>query len=174
MDPRTRLARFIRWCMRDVTFHKHYPSTVVRQDGMFVDVQPDDEAIRGPGLSRVPLRIGVPGMTCTLADRARVLLSFDNGNPDQPAAALFDPGSVREVVFDGGTQALARQGDLVAVGGALTIATFMTNPPPIPPTPAPMMTGTPYLISFSPVPPTAVYADPLYGSIMTGRLEFKA
>jgi hypothetical protein len=171
MDPKSRLARFIRFVTRDTVYHKQYPSTVVRQDGMFVDVLPDDEKIRGVGQTRVPLRIGVPGITCTLADGARVLLSFDNGNPDQPAAALFDPGSVREVVFDGGTQAVSRMGDVVECGGAGTTIMLL----PIPPAAlGPVQSGVLYAVSFGvPVPPVQPQV-PLYGAIITGREEFQA
>lgn len=171
MDPKSRLARFIRLVMRDVTYHRQYPATVMRQDGMTVDLLPDDEKIRGVGLTRVPLRIGVPGMTCTLADRARVLLSFDNGNPDQPAAALFDPGTVRQVVFDGGTQAVSRMGDVVECGGLGT--TIMLIPIP-PATPGPVQTGVLYAVSFGPPVPPLQPQVPLYGAIITGREEFQA
>ncbi len=169
LDPKSRLARFIRLVMRDVTFHRHYVCTVEGQSGMTLDLKPDDERIAGAGLGAVPLRVGLPGFTVEVPQGARVLLSFDNGDPSKPAAALFDPGSVTSIRFADGTQAVARQGDLVESGGPGTVATFL----PIPPTPGgPMATGVPYLVSFA--LPTYPSPAPLYGSIATGRPEFQS
>ncbi len=172
LDPKSRLARFIRLVMRDVTYHKHYVCTVESQNGMTLDLKPDDERIAGAGLGAVPLRVGLPGFTVEVPQGARVLLSFDNGDPSKPAAALFDPGSVTRIVFDGGTQAVARQGDLVESGGVGTVVIFDL---PVPTgIPSPLTTLTPYLVSFGPMPPTAAFALPLYGSIATGRAEFQS
>jgi hypothetical protein len=163
--------RLVRAIMGDVRYHKQYPSTVQGQSGMTLDLLPDDETIRGPGgLSGVPLRIGLPGFTVQVPSGARVLLSFDEGNPAKPVASLFDPGSVTSIHFADGTQANARQGDLVVSGGVGLVATFSTPAGPVgaPPNNA-MVPGVPYLVSFSPVVPTLLKADPLYGSIATGN-----
>ena len=55
------LESFIRWVMRDTTYHKHYAATVQAQKGSVVDVLPDDDAIKGTGLQNVPIAWGVPG-----------------------------------------------------------------------------------------------------------------
>lgn len=169
------LERFVRWVMRDVTYHKHYPCTVQGQSGMTLDLLPDDPEIAGAGLGGVPLRVGLPGFVVQVPPGARVMLSFDNGDPKKPAAALFDPGSVTGIQFADGTQAIARQGDLVVAGGTGLVMTFSTPAGPIgaPPNNA-MVPGVPYLASFSPIIPTVASADPLYGSISTGRPEFTA
>jgi hypothetical protein len=168
VDPKGNLAAFVRWIMRDVTYHKHYPCTVVRQDGMLLDLKPDDPKIAGPGLGRVPLRVGLPGFTVKVPNGARVMLSFDNGDPAAPAASLFDPGSVTEITFADGSQAIARQGDLVESGGVGAMVTLLPVPPALA---GPVATGVPYLVSFGPPGPVQF---PLFGSIATGRLEFKS
>lgn len=168
MDSKSRFARIIRFVMRDVTYHKQYVCSVQSQDGMTLDLKADDEKIAGNGLGAVPLRTGVPGFTFEVAQGARVLLSFDNGDPSKPTAALFDPGSVISITFADGTQANARQGDLVVSGGVGTVVTFA----PVVPAGGPMVPGAPYLVSFSEVPPTPILASPLYGSVATGRQEF--
>lgn len=175
MDPKSRIARFIRFVMRDVTYHKQYPSTVKSQSGMTLDLLPDDAKIAGPGLGAVPLRVGLPGFTVEVPEGARVLLTFDNGDPSIPAAQLFDPGSVKGITFADGTQAVARQGDLVIAGGVGLLVTLVPLPPAVPAPPnAAVVCGVPHMISFSAVPPTPLKADPLYGSIATGRQEFQS
>lgn len=171
-DPKGRLARFIRFVMRDVTYHKQYPCTVVSQEGMTLDLKPDDDRIAGNGLGLIPLRVGLPGFTVKVPQGARVMLSFDNGDPSKPAASLFDPGSVTSISFGEGSQAVARQGDLTENGGVGT--TVMFDAPVPTGIPAPLMTLTPYLVSFGPTPPTVAFALPLYGSIASGRLEFQS
>jgi hypothetical protein len=169
MDPKSRLARCVRFIMRDVTYHKQYVCEVQSQDGMTVDLKPEDDKIAGAGLSAVPLRTGVPGFTFEVAQGARVLLAFDNGDPGKPFAALFDPGSIVSATFGEGSQAVARQGDLVKCGGTGTVATFFPIPPAAP---GPLATGVGYLISFA--LPVAPKQAPLYGAIATGRLQLKA
>lgn len=154
-------------------YHGLYPSTVLAQaaDGT-VDVLPDDEAVRGDGgLQGVKLRHGQAGFTQKVPAGARVLLGFEAGDPRKPYVALWEPGSVTETVYDNGTQAVARVGDLTQAGGVGTVVTFSPIPPAAP---GPMTTGVAYLVSFSPIPPTPVLADPLYGFITTGKNEFKS
>jgi hypothetical protein len=151
------LAAFIRWVMRDVTYHKQYPCTVQSQSGMTVDLMPDDESIAGSGLSGVPLRVGLPGWEVTLAPRSRVMLSFDNGDPKKPAAALFDPGSVIDLSFDGGTRGVARIGDPVLV--------FINPAIPIP------MTGT---VGGAPFVGTIQITSTVSGIIQSGNPKLRA
>jgi|SRR5215207_9946084 len=165
MDPKSRLARIVRFIMRDVTYHKQYVCSVQSQDGMTLDLKPDDAKLDGNGLGAVPLLVGLPGFTVEVPQGARVRLHFDDGDPTKPRASLFDPGSVTSIKFADGTQAVARQGDLVESGGVGTTVTFT----PVTPAAGPMVPSVPYLISFG---PTAQPQLPLFGSIATGRLEF--
>lgn len=176
LDPKSRLARFIRFVMRDVRFHKQYPCTVQAQSGQTLDLKPDDESLEGLGLGAVPLRVGLPGWEIEVPQGARVMLSFDEGDPSKPAAALFDPKSVTKITYADGSQPVGRLGDLVVSGGLGTTVTFSSLlglPIGAPPNNA-MVVGVPYLVSFSLVAPTLTEADPLYGSVASGREEMLA
>lgn len=106
------LERFIRWVTRDTKYHALYPCTVERQDANgLLELTPDDEAMRGGGLGEVPIRHGLPGFTVKVKAGARVLLGFEAGDPKRPYAALWEPGAVDEISFDGGTNPVACDGD---------------------------------------------------------------
>jgi hypothetical protein len=94
-----------------------YPSTVHSQseDGSTVDLLPDDDSIRGNGLQAVQLWHGLPGIVVKVPKGARVLLGFRNGAPDQPYAALWEPGQIESISFGGGTIPIARVGDSATV-----------------------------------------------------------
>ena len=111
------LARFIRWVMRDVRYHRMYPSTVQSQssDGSTVDLLPDDPTIKGDGLQTVPLRHSLPGVVVKVPVGARIMLGFQDGSPGKPYAALWEPGQIESISFGGGTQPIARVGDAAVV-----------------------------------------------------------
>lgn len=115
-DPREALASFIRWVMRDTRYHALYAATVEGQAADdTLDLRPDDESIRGQGLSGVPIRHGLPGVRVRVGAGARVKLGFENGDPAKPYAALWEPGAIESLEFDGGTRQVARVGDPVTV-----------------------------------------------------------
>jgi len=167
------LARFIRWVMRDVTYHKLYPAKVqLQHDDGTLDLYPDDESIRGRGLTAVKIRHGLPGCVVRVSAGAKVLLGFEGGDPYRPYAALWEPDSLESISFDNGTQALARVGDLVMSGGAGTpiIITVGATPVPVltPSGPGTIAPGTLIigLVSFSENPlAIGPFAEPLYGAI---------
>jgi len=97
---------------RRLDYHALYPSTIMRQAANgTLDLLPDDERMRGTGCQGIRLRHGLPGYTCTVPVATRALLGFEAGDPKRPYAALWDAGNVTEVVFDGGTEDVARTGD---------------------------------------------------------------
>jgi hypothetical protein len=122
-----RLTRAVGAIVRHLTAHLDYfalyPSKLVSQnsDGT-LELKPDDSRL--PGLSKVPIRYGIPGVTVKVASGARVLVGFEGGDPGSPVATLWELGSVTEMTIDastdikvnGGTQAVARQGDSVHAG----------------------------------------------------------
>ena len=98
-DPNRIFARLVRAIMRDTLYHAQYICTVQSQDADGnLDLLPDDERIRGTGLSRVPIRYGIPGVTARVVAGARVTLAFEAGDPSRPFAALWDPGVIEEIV----------------------------------------------------------------------------
>jgi hypothetical protein len=107
------------------------------QVGNNLDLLPDAEWLRGNGTSQVPIRHGVPGMACKVPPGARVLLSFDGGDPRKPYASLWE-GAAIEVSFAGGQQPIARVGDQVVV----TVAGVVAGPAAVTATGV-IMAGTP-------------------------------
>lgn len=115
-DARDALERLVRWVLRDTLYHAQYDATVQRQhsDGT-IDLLPDDERVRGSGLSRIPIRHGLPAVEVRVLVGSRVLLGFANGDPRRPYASLWDASSIESVSFNGGEAPIARKGDPVVV-----------------------------------------------------------
>jgi hypothetical protein len=112
-----------------------YPARVVsQQDDGSLDVKPDDTRW-GPGLSRVPIRHGLPGVNVRVRQGARVLVGFEGGDITRPFASLWEPGSLDTLTIEasvklllkapsvvaaeveGNARPVARLGDLVKVTG---------------------------------------------------------
>jgi hypothetical protein len=138
------LARFIRWVMRDVTFHVHYPATVevTRADGS-IDVTPDDEKIRGLGLPPLRAQPGLPGTEVRALKGARCLVGFRNGDPRAPYISAWSTGGLQLVSIDGGGAGVSGLADVVDVliPESLTVngvvSGVATPPPPAVPVPVP-------------------------------------
>lgn len=78
-----------------------------------VDVQPDDPKL--PPMSNIPLRIGVPGLDVTVAPGHRLAVGWEDGQPDRPMAALWEPGTQ-------GTKPLKEtfHAEVIELGGPVT------------------------------------------------------
>jgi len=149
-----------------------------------LQVFPDDGAV--PPMTSVPLRTGIPGLDVEVAQGARVLLAFEEGDPRRPIAlpafdrdldkllalritadteVSVDAPTVR-VCRDGGEVELsdtpanpvARVGDLVSVACDITFTAGVAAVTGVPPVP--------------PVPPGMLASAPGGGPISgnTGRL----
>lgn len=107
---------------------KFYGGTVLAQrpDGS-VDVRLDGQAVVGRGLDRVPVLMGAPGVRVRVLRGARVRVFFEDGDPQQPRAALWEEHHLEEISFDGGTRSVARVDDIVD-GGTLYVVTAGTPP----------------------------------------------
>ena len=70
-----------------------YSAKVTGQSGNELSVLPDDPRIRGSGLSKVPMRHGIPGLTVTVAPGSKCMIQFENGDPSLPYATLWPDGS---------------------------------------------------------------------------------
>ena len=94
---------------RSIDYARWYPCKVKAQnaDGT-LDLTPDDERIRGNGFQSIQISHGLPGVTFTVPTGGRVNLYFQNGDPKQPRAALWESSGVTEIVVDGGSQAVMR------------------------------------------------------------------
>jgi hypothetical protein len=77
-----------------IDYGRLYPAKVIAQNGDgSLELYPDDELVRGSGISQVPIRHGLPGVTVKVNAGARVALFFENGDPKKPAVALWPDGS---------------------------------------------------------------------------------
>lgn len=105
-----------------------------------VDIKPDSSRW-GAGLSRVPIRHGLPGVTVRVKQGARVRLSFAGGDERNPFVSLWDPGSLETITVVADTSVridapqiiwgteddarpVARAGDLIEV--------YLPAVPPLP------------------------------------------
>lgn len=160
------LARFIRWVLRDLTYHRLYAAKVVlqRSDGT-VDLDPEDEPMRGEGLQQVPIAVSVPG-TGVIVGETRCLFGFLNGDPKQPRVVAwpYQRDAAILKMADGGAP-VARVGDTVEplfpevivaqamIGGE----TDNPNPPPLT-LPVPNVPFTPPGVTVQIIPGPTVLA----------------
>jgi hypothetical protein len=139
---RDELATFIRRVTGRLDYQALYPGTVRAQDGSGrLDIELDAPTTMPP-LSGVPIRHGLPGVTVRVAAGARVMVTWERGDPSRPVATLWEPGSVVDIVVNGGTRHAARDGDSVSVE-IPTGAVLVSSPGGPTPNPAPLtLTGT--------------------------------
>jgi uncharacterized Zn-binding protein involved in type VI secretion len=164
------LLGIIRALLRATDLHAHYEARIVSQnDDGTLELAPDDARI--PGLSNVPIRYGLPGVSARVKPGGHVMVAFEAGDARRPVATLWnatalesieitasDTITVRAKLIDlsPGGLPVARQGDMVACGG-------VTPTPCLIQLPSGPNTGAPALatITFLPLP--------LYGTITSGN-----
>lgn len=76
---------------RRLDYTQLYPAVVVKQnsDGT-LQLLADSPTVRGTGHNNVRIRHGLPGVSVEVSAGARVRLGFENGQPSQPYAGLWD------------------------------------------------------------------------------------
>lgn len=119
------LTAFVRQVLSPTDYHALYPARVVAQSGQLLDLQPDDERL--PGVTGVPMRLGLPGVEVDVEPGSRVLLGFEGGDPSRPVATLWEADGVAEIRFGKGTKSVARVGDAVGIGGVAVPPTGMAG-----------------------------------------------
>ncbi|MBI2388632.1 MAG: hypothetical protein HYV09_03360 [Deltaproteobacteria bacterium] len=109
------LVSIIRSVMSEVDYHKPYPARVVVQDSDgTLQLKPDSDRI--PGLTGVPIRYGIPGVTARVPPGTRCIVEFENGDSRTPIVTAFEPGALIELSFDGGSRSIARVDDTADCG----------------------------------------------------------
>lgn len=164
---------------RRVDYMALYPSTVVKQanDGS-LEVLPDDQLIRGLGLTRVPIHHGFPGSGARVPKGARVLIGFRAGDPKRPYAALWEAGGpVTDVTLVNGSLPAARQGDMVSVPVSASVveliaANLLCAAPGSPPTLNPAAKSLALDGKPLPAPPDGTLT--WYGIVSSGNPQLKA
>ena len=120
------LASFVRSQVSGVDYLGMYACRVQGQAGQTLELHPDDTRL--PDLQGVPIRLGLPQAEVTVAVGSRVLLGWENGDPQRPFAGLWDLSTVTElrlngtsIVLNGGSMPVARVGDTVGASEAMGI-----------------------------------------------------
>ena len=77
---------------------------VASSDGKTLDVKPENEDISSTGMSQVPVRVGIPGLTAVVVPGTTsvVLIGFEGGDPSRPyCMPAWEMGaSVQKLAFD--------------------------------------------------------------------------
>jgi hypothetical protein len=114
-----------------------YPAKVVAQDALGeLSVIPDDPTVAGQGgMTKVPMRHGIPGLIVTIVPGSRCRVFFEDGDPSKPAAALWPDGSTVDSVSltctssmlgsSTATEPYVLGQQLLTILGALTVPTAM-------------------------------------------------
>lgn len=173
------LEQFVRRIVGKYDYAIPWACKVVTQNGDgSLELAPDDT--RMPGLSNVPIRYGAPGMTATVGNGARVIVEFENADPSKPVVTAWDLSSpLVMLTFGGGSQNVARIGDLAQGGGPGQMCTI-TLTLPAAGTPGGLLPGSSVtgFISFGATPPppdpSGLTAAPLYSVITTGATNVQS
>lgn len=92
------LVAIVRGVTQRLDFMASYRARVVSQnEDLSLELICDDQRL--PRMSRVPLRLGIPGITVKVAPGAYVLVGFEGGSPEAPRAELWESASVTELVL---------------------------------------------------------------------------
>jgi hypothetical protein len=105
-----------------IDYSRLYPAKVIRQSGDgTLEVLPDSPAIRGNGLTGIPIRHGIPGVRVTVPPGGKVLLFFEAGDPKLPGAMLWpDNSSVLSVELTCASE-LTITAPTVTINGSLNV-----------------------------------------------------
>ena len=147
-DLRRELATLIQRLTAPLAYQGLYPGTVRAQDGDTVSVELDPP-VDLPPLSGVPIRSGVAGVKVTVSSGARVVVTFERGDPSKPIAALWGDSSVTSLKVNGGSRGVARNADDVSVTiPPGTVLVPYAGPGPTPPG-TPVLNTTPITVTGS-------------------------
>lgn len=70
---------------------------VAQNANLTLEIKPDDP--RYPGISKVPIRAGLPGVWVRVAAGARAVLEFEDGDPGRPVVTAFEPDGMTTLSF---------------------------------------------------------------------------
>lgn len=160
------VRRLVRQFTAHVDLYAFYPAEVAAQnDDGTLEIKPLHKKLKG--LSRVPIRYGVPGFRAKVRQGSLVLLGFEAGEPEHPYATAFQNDSIEELTITASSKVVVRApqvflGDeqgaapLAAVGDLVEFAL-----PPLAP-----FSGT---IGGAPATGLITFTDTAQGYITSGR-----
>jgi hypothetical protein len=133
---RSVMERALEPIRQDSQYFKRYRCKVVSQgsDGR-VDVLVDDERMKGRGIQKCRVRVGIPGTRMEVPGGARCLVGWDDGDPALPYVDSWESSTAADdavITYPGGTRPAAGLGSMVRV-----ILPFVPMPAPGPPVPFP-------------------------------------
>lgn len=175
-DLAATFSSLVRRCLEDKLVGM-FRYRVVGMAGQRVQCQAVRKAAGLPDIAPISMWPGVAGAHAELANGAEVLVEFIEGDRSAPVITHFAGadgiGFVPvSLALAGGGPAAARVGDAISAGGPGTLITFQLDPPPPgPPSPVPLTTLVPYLVSFDPSPPTETVAAAVAGTITSGSAK---
>jgi hypothetical protein len=87
------LFAVIRAARPTLDYAAFYRAEVIAQSGdrRTVDVKPDDARL--PPMSKLKLRLGIPGATVKISPGAGVMVGWENADPQRPYVHSFDKGA---------------------------------------------------------------------------------
>jgi hypothetical protein len=95
---RAALQKIVRQMTRTMDFLAKVPAKVVSQNGDgSLELRPVEP--RWPGLSRIPIRYGVPGVRAKVKPGSIVAVEFENGDPAKPVATVWADESVADLTI---------------------------------------------------------------------------
>lgn len=98
----------------EAQYAKRYRCKVISQGGDGrVDVLVDDERMKGRGVAKCAVRVGIPGSTVTVPAGARCLVGWDDGDPALPYVSDWESGTAFTLIEVGESpRPVARIGDI--------------------------------------------------------------
>lgn len=94
------LAGFVRSVMSPVDYFALYGAKVIQQDSdLTLQLQPDDKRL--PGMTKVPMRLGIPNATAKVQPGARGLVGFADGDPSKPFWGPWESAQLTELNIGG-------------------------------------------------------------------------
>jgi hypothetical protein len=101
------LDRILEGKQQEIDYSRVYGAEVVGQneDGT-LELRPDTDLVKGGGLSKVPVLLGVPGSVQVPAG-ARCTVLWEGGDPTKPRALLFSTTALSLLMIGGGAQFVA-------------------------------------------------------------------
>lgn len=109
-------------------YYALYSGTVKAQsaDLTTVDVSPDNAAL-GSGFQRIPLRHGLPGCKVQVQPGAKIRIGWDDGNPSQPFAALWNGGETPSQITISASQVILGDTGGEPAAKATTLNTWLST-----------------------------------------------
>lgn len=123
------LRKIVESSLPSYALRAFYAGRMVSQSGSNVDFIPDADDV--PGMQRVPLMLGVPGLSIQAAPGARMGMGYYGGDPTKPYAGMFESGSLLSYTLTcpnitlGTSAALPIALAPPTIGGFAAIATYI-------------------------------------------------